>query len=142
MDCQQSCTCIEDHQIRTCDHISGKCQCLSNYTGQNCEVYQELVLSTGTIVASVLGGVVGISVLSITIVAVMIAGIYFTSRRIKMKKTRFKISPSQQFQPSDSEREKVNSLEPFAPPNKQTLLLPDHVTSPVTETTNSNLSSL
>ena len=109
VNCSQSCTCIEDNQIGTCDHTSGQCHCLSNYTGQNCEMYIDTVLpkrnvGPGVIVGSVLGSVAGV-VLITTLISV---AIIYLIKHIKSNKANLTISPSQQFK---STIEKV-SLDP------------------------------
>ena len=135
----QSCTCIEDHQIRTCDHISGQCHCLANFTGQSCEDYIDTTMpnrniKTSIIVGSVLGSVAIVTLL-MTGVIVMSVAIFFLKKHTKIRKENLRISPSQQF---ESTTDKV-SLEPSAPPYKQSL---DNATSPDAEMAASNLTSV
>ena len=101
----------------------GECHCLSEYTGQNCELHQDTTTMpnpmssrTALIVGSTVAG--SVLVLSLLIVAgVVIVVLFYITKVHKTRQGVMRISPSQQFQKdhNESPREKVD-LEPSAPP--------------------------
>ena len=130
--CSRMCICIDEHQDRPCDQISGKCHCLSNYTGLRCEI--PISIETGSIetpiatqsnrAAVIAGATVGSAVillLIITLVVIIAAAIKaLVVHAHKTRDVRLRISPSQQFEnQTQLQNVTINCDKPLAPPDEQ-----------------------
>ena len=129
------CICIDEHQDRPCDRISGKCHCLSNYTGLKCEIPISIETgSTETPIATIAtqsnraaviaGATVGSAVillLLITLVAIIAVAIQaLVVHAHKTRDVRLRVSPSQQFENQiQLQNVTINCDKPLAPPDEQ-----------------------
>ena len=97
--CDQKCTCVEQHQSKACDRMSGECHCLSEYTGQNCELRQDTTTMpdrmmssrTALIVGTVVGSVLGTSIIVTGIVLVLVLFFIFKKHKNKMENIEDKL---------------------------------------------------
>ena len=127
-DCQQNCTCVEQHQRRPCDQMTGECLCLPDYVGRNCEQLRNQTTTSATTettesmpnrTAVIAGAVVGSVLGTLVVIAafvVLATVLCLVLKKHKTRKQSLRISPSQQFAENDKKLQTDINFKPSAPP--------------------------